>query len=246
MTRGEDAIIVSENNYFRWLSFVNLAEHHQANNIVQSLMHKRLPHQLTLPHQYALLMPLLFFKPKNITEFGLGGANNIRFLTALSSEIKLRSIERNEAVIRCCQQFFLDNFQAWKQIELVHQDAKNWLAKEEGNAQEWLIYDIYQPIKFGELTINRQLTLIATQLTPEQTLSINIPLSTHAERQFIRNSLSNLLPEHQLIHINVPHYQNAIVHLVPEAMPLTPTNSGYLSHRQAYYFARYWSAFAQQ
>ena len=70
-TQNNDSISVSENQHYRWLTF---------DNVVQSMMLKRQPWQLTFPHQISLLSPLLFFKPQEVVEFGLGGGNLARFL----------------------------------------------------------------------------------------------------------------------------------------------------------------------
>ena len=89
LSQGKEALSVSENEHYRWLAF-----HHNNNEpVIQSVMHKRKPWQLTLPHQTALLLPLLFFKPNNVVELGLGGGNLDRFLAHLSTNITIKSIE---------------------------------------------------------------------------------------------------------------------------------------------------------
>ena len=101
VSKLEDAISVSENEHFRWMAF---------NDVVQSIMHKRKSYLLTLPHQIALMLPLLLFRPKNIIELGLGGGNLTRYLTHLSPEIKVISIEYNLAFVNgghCCRTIFL-------------------------------------------------------------------------------------------------------------------------------------------
>ena len=51
--KSADAISINENNYFRWIAF---------GDVIQSVMHKRKPWLLTLPHQTMMLLPLLFFQ----------------------------------------------------------------------------------------------------------------------------------------------------------------------------------------
>ena len=48
--KGENDLSVYENKYFRWMAF---------GDVVQSVIRKQKPHQLTLPHQWAMTMPLL-------------------------------------------------------------------------------------------------------------------------------------------------------------------------------------------
>ena len=88
LSQGEENLSVSENQYFRWLAFNN----DKGEQVIQSVMHKRKPWQLTLPHQTALLLPLLFFKPQNVVELGLGGGNLDRFLAHTCNNISIKSI----------------------------------------------------------------------------------------------------------------------------------------------------------
>ena len=92
-----ERLAISENNHFRWLAF---------DNVIQSIMHRRLPANLTLPHHTALMLPLLFFKPQNMLEFGLGGGNIARFIKQLNPTVKFTSIERSASVINAFKQFF--------------------------------------------------------------------------------------------------------------------------------------------
>lgn len=83
-TRNPDAISVCENKHFRWLAF---------DSVIQSVMNIRLPNQLTLPHHYGLLLPLRYYNPTNVIEFGLGGGNISRFINANLIHIKHKVIE---------------------------------------------------------------------------------------------------------------------------------------------------------
>jgi spermidine synthase len=96
-TQNDDSISVSENQHYRWLAF---------DNVVQSMMLKRKPSQLTFPHQISLLSPLLFFRPKKVVEFGLGGGNLARFLLHYLPDLTLHTIEYSQEVIECFERFF--------------------------------------------------------------------------------------------------------------------------------------------
>jgi len=94
LSNTADQITISENEHYRWLAF---------DDVIQSVMHLRCPEKLTLPHHYAALLPLLFFKPKKIIELGLGGGNLSRFLSTLHPDIHVLSIELSQTVIACFQ-----------------------------------------------------------------------------------------------------------------------------------------------
>ena len=74
-----DAISVCENDHLRWLAF---------DDNVQSVVRKNRPEHLTLPHQWALMMPLLNFTPSTVTELGLGAGNHLLFTQSLGRNIK--------------------------------------------------------------------------------------------------------------------------------------------------------------
>ena len=97
LSNDADQITVCENKYYRWLAF---------DDVIQSVMQIRCPEKLTLPHHYAVLMPLLFFKPQRVIELGLGGGNISRFLTALHNDLAVLSVELSRNVINCFDQFF--------------------------------------------------------------------------------------------------------------------------------------------
>ena len=90
-TQNNDSISVSENQHYRWLAF---------DNVVQSMMLKRQPWQLTFPHQISLLSPLLFFQPQKVVEFGLGGGNLARFLLHYLPDLTLHTIEYSTAWLK--------------------------------------------------------------------------------------------------------------------------------------------------
>lgn len=225
---GSDAISISENNYFRWLAF---------GEVIQSVMHKRKPWLPTLPHQTMMLLPLLFFKPQNIIELGLGGGNLARFLTHLSDEINFTSIECNSAVVDSFEQYF--NPQDAK-ISIIHSRAETWLADQALSAQtteslDWLICDVYQQqlIDFKETV--KLLEVFMAAISSNTCLSINLPDSTDQEVNLCLTVLQQLQSNHRIVYFHVPNYLNIVIHVLPEHWPIDfpkrKNNHSYLKKR---------------
>jgi len=208
LNQGDHALSVCENEYYRWLVF-NSADGEQ---VIQSVMHKRKPWLLTLPHQTALLMPLLFFRPTNIIELGLGGGNLDRFLIHLSAEINIQSIEYNHNVIHCFEQYFNPEK---TNINIINADGNVWL-KENDTYPDWLICDVYQSESqsdFGK-TIE-QLELLMANIDGNACLSINLPDASDEEVNLCLTVLKQLAKDHRIVYFHVPNYLNIIIHLIP-------------------------------
>ena len=202
--QGVDSISIYENDHYRWLMF---------DNVLQSLLLKRKPWQLVLPHQYILLLPLVFFRPKKICEFGLGGGNIDRFIKQLDNNIQFCSVELNNQVIDCFNEFFNP-----EQLEftIIHNDAANALFDKSLRQADWFIYDIYQ--HDNQATNVQMLTskLVVKALDKNSWLSLNLPDSTEPELTHLFEQLKPVFSEHQLIMFKVPHFLNIIIHFVPK------------------------------
>ncbi len=203
LSQDEDAISISENEHFRWLAF---------NDVVQSFMHKRKPWTLTLPHQTALLLPLLFFRPAKIVELGLGGGNLGRFLAHLSAKIALTTVEYNGTVIACFNKFFNPDKNA---INVIKSEGATWLSQQDDTAYDWLICDTYQDNVQTFKQTMAQLEAITHNVHTLACLSINLPDVNDAEINLILSVLQQVLPEHQLIYFHIPNYHNIVIHLCP-------------------------------
>lgn len=204
LSQQQDAISVSENDYYRWMAF---------NDVVQSVMNKRKPRQLTLPHQIAIMLPLLLFTPIRIIELGLGGGNLTRFLQHLSPEIKLTTIEYSQQVIDSFQQHF-NPLQA--ELDIVCADGMTWLAQQSANDLDWIICDVYQSQEFGFDAIVTQLEILADKLTGQSCLSINLPDISDTDINLCLTILQQLLPDHHITYFNIPNYLNIVIHLTPK------------------------------
>ena len=236
LNQDNEALSVSENKHYRWLAF-NSADGEQ---VIQSVMHKRKPWLLTLPHQTALLMPLLFFRPNNVVELGLGGGNLDRFLTHLSADIKIQSIEYSANVIHC----FEHSFNPEKaNVKIINTDSNSWL-KENNTYPDWLICDIYQSKNqpFGQ-TI-KQLELLIDNINGNACLSMNLPDASDDEVNLCLTVLQQLTKEHRIIYFHVPNYLNIIIHLIPNhwhiAKLLQRNKLSYLPKRLLLKWRKFW------
>ncbi|WP_019026491.1 hypothetical protein [Colwellia piezophila] len=208
LSQQQDAITVSENNYYRWMAF---------SDVVQSVMHRRKPWQLTLPHQIALMLPLLFFRPTRIIELGLGGGNLTRFLQHLSPEVMLTTIEHSQCVIDSFEQYFNPEH---AELDIVCADGMTWLAERNSVELDWIICDVYQSQEFGFDAIVKQLETLTSCLNSQACLAINLPDISDNDINLCLTILQQLQPSHHISYFNIPNYLNIVIHLTPKDWPL--------------------------
>ena len=227
---SSESLLVSENAYFRWLNFAD---------VTQSIMHKRCPWQLTLPHQTALLLPLLHFQLRSVTELGLGGGNLARFILNLKPDTDFTSIEYNQAIIECFRQYFNpDNID----LKLVNVSAEDWLSTDK-NPIPWLIYDIYQGVDPDKVSTLIKVLKMSNGIAENLCISINVPQSTRCELELLFKNLSIFSPHYQMVYFNVPRYQNIIIHLISADIDIHDpklTNINNLPEHLFRRWCRYW------
>ncbi|MGL1958612.1 MAG: hypothetical protein OCD00_14995 [Colwellia sp.] len=232
LSRNDNALSVCENEHYRWLAF---------STVIQSVMHKRKPWQLTLPHQTALLLPLLFFKPDNIVELGLGGGNIARFLTHLSKKISVESIENNAQVIECFKQYFNPENTL---INIVNKDSEQWLSQQQSTNIDWLICDIYKQESPSANYTMKQLELLTDKINDHACLSINLPDSSDNDINLYLTVLQQLQSNHDIVYFHVPNYLNIIIHLIPKHWRTTRllkrNKSSYLSRHTFLRWRNFW------
>lgn len=232
LSKYEDAISVNENEHFRWMAF---------NDIVQSIMHKRRPSKLTLPHQIAMLLPLLIFRPINIVELGLGGGNLSRFLANLSPDIHISSIEYSQQVIDCFNRYFNPEN---ANIDVIHNDGLSWVASQNTEDFDWLICDVYRCKEFGFDAIVKQLEILTQSLNPQACLSINLPDVSDDEINLSLTILQQLQTSHRVSYFHIPNYLNIIIHLHPKHLPIhrliKRNKHSYLSPTLFNRWCKYW------
>ncbi|WP_448569631.1 spermidine synthase [Thalassotalea ganghwensis] len=192
------SIKVVENQHFRWLMF---------DDVVQSMMNKRVPHQLALPHHIALMLPFLFLAPQKIVIFGLGGGDIHRFINRVQPEADITSIELNNTVIQCYQRFF-PHHPAHHNIHCL--PAAQWLEQQSLLDYHWVIIDLFnQNSRLDHF--NTLFFKAISKLSKNTVLSINIPKSDESQ---INDLLKNL-KAHSLsaTYFTIPHYKNLVLHV---------------------------------
>jgi len=208
LSQGDNALSVSENEHYRWLAFAG--EH--GEQVIQSIMLKRKPWKLTLPHQTALMLPLLFFKPNSVAELGLGGGNVQRFIKHTSSLITIHSIEHSRLVIDCFNQYFNPSS---NETKAIYSDSKVWL-QQNNISYDWFICDIYQEdIQSYNNTVS-QLEDITEHIKSTTCLSINLPDASDREVNLLLTLLQQLSPHHDITYFHIPNYLNIVIHLIPK------------------------------
>lgn len=213
LQQGCENLSVAENEHYRWLLF---------DNVVQSIMLKRTPFRLTIPHQYFLMLPLLFSAPRKIVELGLGGGNLVRFLHQMIPESEILSIEYNQHVIECFNRFF--NPQKIQQ-PISNMPFELWLAKKNKHRLcDWLIYDIYQTDEDPQNFL-KQITRILNKVDDNTWLSINLPDLDEHELNIALIHLSSIKNTREMRYFHVPHYKNIIIHLSPKNALLSSEHS---------------------
>lgn len=191
-------VTVAENAHYRWLSF---------GDVIQSVMLKRNAHLLTLPHQVALCLPLLWFQPKTIVELGLGGGNFRRFIQSLSSKTQVISIEPEKKVIELFLEYFNPENNAHN---IINQPAEKYLKDPSRQPHEWLINDVYPNKK----VLNKVLENGALIKNNLNVISINLPNFSEDEIEQVLQRLIPLKNTFDIRYFEIPQYSNMIIHLV--------------------------------
>lgn len=200
----QDKVTVVENEYFRWIAF---------DDVIQSVMNKRKPWLLTLPHQNAMMFPLLFFKPNKVVELGLGGGNFQRFIHHLAPEATMHSIEHNNLVIDCFNQYFNP---AKLKTHVVYQDSNLWLLSKDCHEYDWFICDIYQQHLASYDSTVKQFSSFTAHINNQTCLTINMPEASDSEIGLCLMLLKELFTEHHIFYFHIPNYLNIVIHLIPK------------------------------
>jgi len=200
---GDELLSVNENQYYRWLCF---------DEVVQSVMLKRLPWRLTLPHQTALMLPLLFIQPNKVVELGLGGGNLARFLRHYLPRLQLYTIENSSAVVECFTKYFNPQM---KDFNLQCSPALDWLYHHKSILADWTICDIYH----SKQTISNSITLtknILKTCSETAVLSLNLPSPSNEEIDHFLQILRQCYPKKEIYYFHIPNYLNIVVHIFPK------------------------------
>lgn len=204
LSHNKEMICVSENEHYRWLSI---------DNVCQSIVLKRCPHKLVLPHQYAMMMPLLFYKPTNICEIGLGAGTFARFIDRFVPNASFVSIEADQRVIENFYQYFPSDLVNHKVVNELF-DAKS---KSMTNAQvDWWLYDLYSSTENSRDCID-SLNCFLSATSKNSIISVNI---TKAHENTINHFLTlfrSYLKQYSVFYFEIPQYSNIIVVALPKS-----------------------------
>ena len=116
-----DTIEVRENKRYRWMCF--------DKDVIQTLINRKEPHDLTLGHISILMYVFNFFKaPKKILMMGLGGGALIHAIKHQYPNVHTTSVEISEAVIQLAKEFFYlsDNSEHY---DIIHADINEYITR---------------------------------------------------------------------------------------------------------------------
>ncbi|QFU21411.1 fused MFS/spermidine synthase [Shewanella eurypsychrophilus] len=137
-------LIVLDDKHMRVLSF--------GDNDEQSKLLKSEPHLPQHLYLQAMLLVLLFIKPKRVIILGLGGGGLIHALRNFDRGLKVTAVELRQGVIDIAKRYF--QLPIGKKLTVEHQDAKQFLAKREHKKADVIFADIYdgQGVDESQLT----------------------------------------------------------------------------------------------
>ncbi|WP_394391733.1 spermidine synthase [Shewanella woodyi] len=126
-------LLVLEDKHMRVLSF--------GDNDEQSKLLKLQPFLPQHTYVQAMLLVLLFIKPKRVVILGLGGGGLIHALRHYDAGIKITAVELRAQVIEIAKRFF--QLPIGKKLTLIHQDAAEFLELADHKKADVIFADIY-------------------------------------------------------------------------------------------------------
>ncbi len=197
VAQGSNGCEVWQNPWYRWLKFDSPA--------IQTLLSRKQPERPVLRYVPALAA-LAKASPGNLCLLGLGGAAVVHYLYDDMKSIQIDVIDNNIEVIRFCKQWFM--LDRLKNINVIHQDAANFIANEEKQYQHILI-DLYNADEYPQhCTTEIFFKSCAKRLRPGGILSINL---AHPKQHFpVLQQLEKTFKHHIVIPVNKTG--NLIIH----------------------------------
>ncbi|MCE9679367.1 fused MFS/spermidine synthase [Shewanella sp. AS1] len=126
-------LFVLEDSQVRLLSF--------GDNDEQSKLLKSAPHIPQHTYIQAMLLVLLFIQPKRVIILGLGGGGLVHALRHYDRAINITAVELRAQVIEIAKRYF--QLPIGKKLNLVHQDAIEFLTEREHKKADVIFADIY-------------------------------------------------------------------------------------------------------
>ena len=122
------------------------------DNDEQSKILKAAPHIPQHTYVQAMLLVLLFCKPKSAIVLGLGGGSIIHSLRNFDAAIKLTAVELRPAVIELAKRYF--QLPIGKKLNLINDDAIAFLAAGDHKKVDVIFADIYtaKGVETGQLS----------------------------------------------------------------------------------------------
>ena len=127
------SIQVHQNDDFIWLTY---------NDVIQTAIEISAPYRSVLPHNYVMLLPLLFDnEPKTILELGAGALSTQRYLKHTRPNIKMTSVESEPIMLEICKQHFPD----FSDLNVTLKDAYQYVEElsKTKNKFDWLMVDLF-------------------------------------------------------------------------------------------------------
>jgi spermidine synthase len=197
-----DTVCVSENEHYRWLNI---------GDVCQSIMLKRCPYKLVLPHQYAMMMPLLFYKPRNICEIGLGAGTFARFIDKFLPNSSLTSIEADTRVIESFYQYFPGDLTNHKVVNEFFDVETNSIVK---TGIDWWLYDLYSSTDNNKDCIDN-LSSFLSHTSNKSLISVNITNACEKTINCFLTLFKEYLDQYSVFYFEIPQYSNIIVIALP-------------------------------
>ncbi|MBV7314165.1 spermidine synthase [Shewanella sp. NIFS-20-20] len=147
--QGEDQygpISVVEDNDYRLLAF--------GDNDEQSKQLKVAPHIPQHTYIQAMLLSLLFIKPKSAIVLGLGGGALLHSLKHYDPAMKLTAVELRPQVIELAKRYF--RVQPSKKLQLIEADAMAFLAEANHKRCDVIYADIYTDAGIDKQQLSQQ------------------------------------------------------------------------------------------
>lgn len=137
-----------------------------AANDEQSRCLKAAPHILQYDYTQAMLLVLLFVKPKRVLLLGLGGGSLASALYHAVAGIHITAVELRAAVIEIAQRYF--QLPSAKRIELIQQNADVFLQNSHLRKVDVIFADLYDATGTAEVQLRTDFIRRCAELLKEQ------------------------------------------------------------------------------
>ena len=198
-------LYIKENDQFRWM---------EINSTVHSVMDRKHPQRLVLPHLHAMMLTL-YLNPeiKSAVELGLGGGA-IRRFTEHYCAFPLTSVELNQTIIDSYQRYF--NPQSTSP-NIICADASNYV--QHLRDTDLLIVDLFAADGCPTFLFKDRFYQDCYQaLSAQGLLLVNLVLNNELQVQAVRESLQSIFAQTPWC-FSIPGYINRILLVAKHPLP---------------------------